>query len=67
MKIEVDSQKCVAAGLCVLTEDSVFDQDPATGTVVLLTERPEPDAASSAREAAHICPAMAISIHEDEV
>ena len=64
MKIQVDSGKCVAAGLCVMAEETVFDQDPETGTVVLLTDEPASEVEESVREAASICPALAISLHE---
>ncbi|MFI5960335.1 ferredoxin [Cryptosporangium sp. NPDC051539] len=65
MKLTVDEGKCVAAGLCVMTDDVVFDQDEATGIVTLLTDEPAPANRESAREAARICPAVAITIHED--
>jgi ferredoxin len=64
MKVEVHPEKCVAAGLCVLTTETVFDQDPDTGTVVLLTDTPDAAARDSVREAAGICPALAITIME---
>lgn len=66
MKITVDSGRCVAAGLCVLTADSVFDQDEDTGIVTLLTDDPPPGARDDARQAAQICPALAITITEDD-
>ncbi|WP_214102612.1 ferredoxin [Acrocarpospora catenulata] len=65
MKITVDESRCVAAGLCVTTEETVFDQDEATGIVSLLTDTPEPQAREAVREAARICPALAIAVHED--
>jgi ferredoxin len=65
MKVEVHADRCVAAGLCVMAEDGVFDQDPATGTVVLVEENPEPALRDGVREAARICPALAISVRED--
>ncbi|WP_433365538.1 ferredoxin [Streptosporangium sp. CA-115845] len=65
MKVTVDETRCVAAGLCVMAEDTVFDQDEQTGIVSLLTDSPAPDARESVREAARICPALAIAIHED--
>lgn len=66
MKIIVDPDKCVTAGLCVLEADAVFDQDPDTGLVLLLDDRPEGEAAAAAREAARVCPALAITVYEDE-
>ena len=66
MKITVDPGKCVASGMCVLVEDSVFDQDDATGTVRLLLDTdPSQEVRENVREAARVCPAMAISITED--
>ncbi|WP_432841693.1 ferredoxin [Dactylosporangium sp. CA-092794] len=65
MRVTVDSSKCVAAGLCVMTEASVFDQAEDTGIVTLLTDRPAPEIGDQVREAARICPAVAIAIHED--
>jgi ferredoxin len=66
MKITVDPAKCVASGMCVLVEDSVFDQDDATGTVRLRMDTdPPPEVRENVREAARVCPALAISISED--
>ena len=66
MRITVEPGKCVASGLCVLVEDSVFDQDDAPGTVRLLVDTdPPPDVRENVREAARVCPALAISITED--
>jgi ferredoxin len=66
MKITVEPAKCVASGMCVLVADSIFDQDEATGTVRLLTDADPPaEIRDSVREAARVCPAMAISITED--
>ncbi len=66
MKITVEPSKCVASGMCVLVEDSVFDQDDATGTVRLLTDTDPPEQVrENVREAARVCPALAISITED--
>ncbi len=66
MKISVEPDKCVASGMCVLVEETVFDQDEATGTVRLVmdTDPPE-DVRENVREAARVCPALAISITED--
>ncbi|CCH28865.1 ferredoxin [Actinosynnema sp. NPDC047251] len=63
MRIEVDPDRCAASGMCALTDPEVFDQDEEDGTVVLL----DPTAAGheqEAREAAHLCPAGAITVIE---
>jgi ferredoxin len=66
MKISVEPHKCVASGMCVLVADTVFDQDEATGTVRLLMDADPPrEVRDSVREAARVCPALAISITED--
>lgn len=66
MKISVEPSKCVASGMCVLVEDTVFDQDEATGTVRLLADTDPPEEVrENVREAARVCPALAISISED--
>jgi ferredoxin len=66
VRITVDPSKCVTAGLCVTEAEMVFDQDVDTGLVVLLDEHPEGEAAARARDAARMCPALAITIHEDD-
>jgi ferredoxin len=43
----------------------VFDQDDIDGRVVLLLESPPDALADSVREAAHNCPAGAITVVED--
>jgi ferredoxin len=59
MKITVDQDKCVASGQCVLVAPEVFDQRDEDGIVVLLQEQTQ---AGTAREAARICPALAIEV-----
>lgn len=66
MKVSVEPRKCVASGMCVLIEDSVFDQDETTGTVRLLVDGDPPEEVrENVREAARVCPALAISISEE--
>jgi ferredoxin len=63
MQIEIDQDRCCAAGQCVLIADDVFDQRDADGVVTLLdVAPPSDDARERAREAAALCPAGAISI-----
>ncbi|MBF6165516.1 ferredoxin [Streptomyces gardneri] len=61
MKINVDRQLCIGAGMCALTAPQVFDQDHNGKSVVL---RPEPPRCHHAavREAEQACPAAAIRI-----
>ena len=62
MKVFIDQGKCVASGLCVLAAPDVFDQREEDGIVVLLAENPPEDLADAVREAAALCPALAIEV-----
>ncbi|HET6501815.1 MAG TPA: (4Fe-4S)-binding protein [Amycolatopsis sp.] len=63
MRIIADTNTCVGAGQCVLTDPEVFDQSQDDGTVILLNERPAD--VEKAREAVNICPSGALSLVED--
>ncbi|MEU6352650.1 ferredoxin [Streptomyces sp. NPDC047072] len=65
MKITVDQEKCCAAGQCVLIAPEVFDQRDDDGIVVLLDAEPDGDRHPAVREAAAVCPAAAITLHDD--
>ncbi|GHF36887.1 ferredoxin [Amycolatopsis bartoniae] len=64
MKIEVDQDKCVGAGQCVFAAAEVFDQRDSDGVVELLEENPPEEQWDAVREAAMVCPAAAITVHE---
>jgi ferredoxin len=64
MKVAVDEEKCVAAGQCVAAAMAVFDQRDEDGIVVLLNENPPPELAEDVRQAAAVCPALAIHIQD---
>jgi ferredoxin len=64
MKVLIDQDRCVASGQCVLAAPSVFDQRDEDGIAVLLTDTPSADAVEGTREAARICPALAIEVDE---
>ncbi|WP_067899295.1 ferredoxin [Nocardia vaccinii] len=64
MKVIVDQEKCVGSGQCVMLSDAVFDQRDEDGVVVLLQDRPAADQHEAVREAARVCPALAIEIEE---
>jgi ferredoxin len=64
MKVFVDQEKCVAAGSCVMAAADVFDQRDEDGIVVLLNPEPSEDLAEDVRQAASVCPALAITIEE---
>lgn len=64
MKVTVDQDKCVSAGMCVMSAPDVFDQRDEDGVVELLIAEPGPELAEDTRKAAAACPAMAIQIEE---
>jgi ferredoxin len=64
VKVIVDQDKCVASGQCVLAAPDVFDQREEDGIVVLLAENPPEELAQAVREAAALCPALAIEVAE---
>ncbi|XKK64693.1 ferredoxin [Streptomyces sp. ARC32] len=64
MWVDVEQDKCVAAGQCVLLAPEVFDQRDEDGIVELLDARPAPGAREGVREAAEVCPAAAIQLVE---
>lgn len=64
MKVLIDQDKCVGAGQCVLASPDVFDQRDADGIVVLLRENPPAELEEEVREAARICPALAIELED---
>ncbi|MEV0358227.1 ferredoxin [Nocardia sp. NPDC050697] len=64
MKVTVDQVKCVAAGHCVMHAEQVFDQRDDDGIVELLDPNPPAELADEVRQAAAVCPAMAIHVEE---
>jgi ferredoxin len=62
MKLIVDRERCIGAGMCALTAPEVFDQDTRNGRVLLLEPAPPPPQHPPARRAAHLCPAAAITV-----
>ncbi|MEV4315012.1 ferredoxin [Actinocrispum sp. NPDC049592] len=64
MRITVDQDKCCGAGTCVLLAPDVFDQRDEDGIVVLLDPAPAEELHDTVREAASVCPGVAISVSE---
>jgi ferredoxin len=64
MKVAVEQDKCVASGQCVLLAPAVFDQRDEDGSVVLLQQNPPAELHDDVREAARVCPALAIQLAE---
>ncbi|MFH5824562.1 ferredoxin [Georgenia sp. AZ-5] len=64
MKLTVDTDKCIAAGACVMEAMEVFDQRDEDGVVVLLQENPSDDLLPAVRRAVAACPAKAILLEQ---
>ena len=64
MKIEADRERCIGAGMCVMTAEEVFDQDDEGIVVVLDAEVPVEHAAAVARAVAS-CPSGALRWIDD--
>ncbi|APU15663.1 MULTISPECIES: ferredoxin [Actinoalloteichus] len=62
MHVDVDTQKCCGAGQCVLLAPAVFDQREDDGIVLLLDADPPEGQHGPVREAAAVCPGMAITV-----
>jgi ferredoxin len=63
MRVIVDQDACISSGQCVLTVPAVFDQND-DGVVVLLDECPPTELHDAVRQAAALCPALAITVIE---
>lgn len=61
MKVQLEADKCVASGQCVVASMEVFDQDD-DGIAVLLTEEIGDDQLDGVEEAVAVCPAAAIRL-----
>ena len=64
MKVTVDKDKCIGSGQCVLAAPDVFDQRDEDGIVVLLNADPPADRAADVKQAAAVCPALAITVED---
>ncbi len=64
LKVLIDQDKCVGAGQCVFAAPEVFDQREEDGIVELLVAEPDESQYSAVKQAARLCPAMAIKIEE---
>lgn len=65
MKITVDRNRCVGAGICAMTAEELFEQDETNGRVVLLRSDPPPEMAELAEEAELMCPSRSITVAFD--
>ncbi|MFG2311398.1 ferredoxin [Streptomyces sp. NPDC048566] len=65
LRVSIVPDACCAMGRCAATEPALFDQDPDTGTVVLLDATPAPALHEAARLCAELCPCGAITVTEN--
>jgi ferredoxin len=62
MRVAVDQDRCIAAGQCVAAAPDVFDQRDEDGVVVLVKATPDAAEEDYVRQAAAVCPALAIQV-----
>ncbi|MEV6753234.1 ferredoxin [Streptomyces sp. NPDC051214] len=63
MRVTVDTERCVGAGMCALTAPSVFTQDD-DGFSEVLPGREDGGGDPLVREAARACPVRAVSVED---
>ncbi|GAA2617386.1 ferredoxin [Streptomyces axinellae] len=63
MRIEIDQDRCVGAGMCAMTAPGVFTQDD-DGFSEVLPGREDGTGEPLVREAMRACPVQAISLAE---
>ncbi|WP_216916477.1 ferredoxin [Nocardia noduli] len=59
MHIEIDKDRCIASGACVLAAPAIFDQDD-DGIVEVIVSDPAPNQEKEAAAGIRACPAAAI-------
>jgi ferredoxin len=61
MQVEIDADKCIGSGACVIACPEVFSQDEG-GVVILLDPAPPAGVHEQVREAVRACPAEVITV-----
>ncbi|MDX3898947.1 MAG: ferredoxin [Sphingobium sp.] len=64
LKVTINQNLCVGAGMCVLSSAEVFDQRDEDGVAVVLEPYPPERLSDVVRGAARKCPALAITVEE---
>lgn len=64
LRVSVDQDVCVGAGLCVLSTSEVFDQRDEDGVVKLLQDEPPASLHEKVMGAARKCPSKAIKVEQ---
>uniref|UniRef100_UPI003F58ED81 ferredoxin n=1 Tax=Mycobacteroides chelonae TaxID=1774 RepID=UPI003F58ED81 len=65
VRLHADTETCIGAGMCVTTAPGVFDQDDATGVVVLRGRVPEAVHLDAVRRAVACCPSGALTLTDE--
>lgn len=65
LRVEANRDSCISAGRCMATAPEVFDQDDE-GLVVVRSPHPAAADEELVREAAYLCPALAIRLSGGE-
>ncbi|MFJ6661827.1 ferredoxin [Streptomyces sp. NPDC091377] len=65
MKVELDGNRCVSSGQCVMSAPDVFDQSEVDGVSFVRDAEPGPETEEAVREAVSLCPVGAITLLED--
>lgn len=64
VKVEIDQDKCIGAGQCVVAAGAVFTQREDDGIVELLVADVPAGSEDGVRDAEMVCPAGAIVVHD---
>lgn len=64
MKVVIDKEKCFMSGECYYNHPELFKMDDDGFPIVLVDEINDDAMEKHAREAAEVCPAVAISIED---
>lgn len=62
LKVAVERDRCIGAGMCVMLAPAVFDQDEDDAVVVLLDESPPETQRPAVEQAVGRCPAAVIRL-----
>jgi ferredoxin len=65
VRVEINADKCIGSGACVIACPEVFSQDEG-GVVILLDGTPPPEVHERVREAVRACPAEVITVGGEE-
>lgn len=66
MRVEADESVCIGSGRCAYIAESIFDQDPDTGIVILRVSSVPPEMEEEVSDAVSLCPVGAIRLVSPE-